>query len=289
MSLGEGGGAVERHPWDPAQDPPDQAPWTPAHADAPLADANGGRQPPRNRWRRYGASAIAGLAKIKILLLFGSVLVSLVAYGLAFGWRFGALFLLILAIHETGHTLAIRARGLPASLPIFIPFLGALINLRRQPRDAGEEAFIAAAGPLFGLAASYALFLLGSTLRAPVLVVAAGFGMLLHVFNLLPVTPLDGGRMVAFLRWRAWIPGFVLLLVLLFYNPVTHTLSLGDPLALVILAFIVFNAASQARHRPPAGYDAIARHAKWGYAALWLTLLLLAGGGYVLVPRPGLA
>ena len=244
--------------------------------------------PPRRNWRRHAASIIAGLAKIKILLLFGSVLISLIAYGLAFGWRFGALFLLILAIHESGHTVAIRSRGLPASLPIFIPFLGALINLRRQPRDAGEEAFIAAAGPLFGLGASYALFVLGSWFKVPVLVVAAGFGMLLHVFNLLPVTPLDGGRMVAFLRWKAWIPGFLLLLVLLFYNPATHTLSLGDPLALVILAFIAFNAAGEARRRPPASYDAIPSGAKWAYGAAWLVLLLLAGGGYILIPRPGL-
>ncbi len=243
---------------------------------------------PRRGWRRYWAPIVAALAKIKILLLFGSVLLSLLAYGLAFGWRFGALFLLILAVHETGHTLAIRRRGLPASLPIFIPFLGALINLRRRPCDAGEEAYIAAAGPLFGLGASYALLLGGMFFHVPVLMVAAGFGMLLHIFNLLPVTPLDGGRMVAFLRWRAWIPGFALLLLLLFYNPASHSIYLGDPLALVILAFIVFNAAGEARRRPRAGYDAIPAVAKWTYSAVWLILLLLASGGYVLAPRPGL-
>ncbi len=281
---------MDRFPREPDSATQD-APWDPSASWDPTWEVQ--TQPPPQRpqlrgWRRYWASIVAGLAKIKLLLLFGSVLLSLLAYGVAFGWALGACFLIILAVHETGHTIAIRQRGLPASLPVFIPFLGALINLRRQPRDAGEEAYIAAAGPLFGLGASYAMLFLGLMFHVPVLVVAAGFGMLLHIFNLLPVTPLDGGRMVAFLRWKAWIPGFLLLLVLLFYNPQTHTLYLGDPFGLLILAFIIFNAASEARRRPPAAYDAIAPSSKWSYGALWLFLLLLAGGGYVLTPRPGL-
>jgi len=261
----------------PGTPPPTNGPWvTPPRSG-----------PGRGRWR-FGASILAALAKIKVLLVAGSVLLSLAAYGLAFGWRFGALFLLILAVHETGHSLAIRRRGLPASLPVFIPFLGALINLRRRPSDAGEEAYIAAAGPLFGLAASYALLFLGAILHAPVLTAAAGFGMLIHIFNLLPVTPLDGGRTVAFLRWWAWIPGFCALVVVLFYSPSAHRFAISDPLAPLILAFIVWNAAAEARRRPPSGYDAIGARAKWLYAGVWLGLLLLAGAGYVLVPRPGL-
>ena len=246
------------------------------------------RAPRRRPWVRYGAAAIAGLAKIKILLVAGTALLSLLAYGLAFGWKFGALFLLILAVHETGHSLAIRRRGLPASLPLFIPFLGALISLRRRPSNAAEEAYIAAAGPLFGLGASYALLGAGVVLRVPVLAVAAGFGMFLHIFNLLPVTPLDGGRTVAFLRWKAWIPGLAALLLVLFYNPGTHRFAVSDPLAPLIVAFIVFNVAAEMRHRPPAAYDAIGPRAKWLYGGVWLGLLLLAGGGYILAPRVGL-
>ncbi len=277
---------------------PEPPPWLRPDGDAPVGPAPvppqtvppggarlAGRAARQRPWARYSAAAVAGLAKIKVLLVAASALVSLLAYGLAFGWRFGALFLLILAVHETGHSIAIRLRGLPASLPIFIPFLGALINLRRQPRDAAEEAFIAAAGPAFGLAAAWLLLWLGMQLRAPVFTVAASFGMLVHVFNLLPVTPLDGGRTVAFLRWKAWIPGFIALLVLLFYDPHSHRLVLGDPFAPIILAFIVANIAAEARRRPPAAYDAIPARAKALYAAVWLGLLALAAGGYMLGPR----
>ena len=259
-------------------------PWPPAPAPGPHRSGVGRR---RGRWG-YLASAAAALAKFKVLLVAGSALLSLLAYGWAFGWRFGALFLFILAVHETGHSLAIRRRGLPASLPVFVPFLGALINLRRQPRDAAEEAYIAAAGPLFGLAASYALLIGGWVLHAPVLGVAAGFGMFIHIFNLLPVTPLDGGRTVAFLRWKAWLPGFAALVVVLFYNPSIHRFAVSDPLAAIILAFIVWNIAAEARRRPPAAYDAIGARAKWLYAGTWLCLLLAAGAGYMLTPGPGL-
>ncbi len=262
--------------------------WPGLYGPPPPWGGEGPRPRRRTWWLRYGAPVVAALAKLKILLVAGSVLLSLVAYGLAFGWRFGALFLLILAVHESGHTLALRRRGLPASLPYFIPFLGALITLRRRPRDAAEEAYVAAAGPLFGLAASYALLLLGFLLHTPVLLVAAGFGMLLHIFNLLPITPLDGGRTVAFLRWWAWIPGFCALVVVLFYNPGTHSLAITDPFAPLILAFVVWSAAMEARRRPPLAYAAIGLRAKVAYTGLWLGLLVLAGAGYMLAPRPGL-
>ena len=285
------GGPQARVPaWQSPAWPPEVGPDVPQGG--PIIDhvPGGAGGPPRRRSRfaRAAASVVAALAKVKVLIIAASVLVSLAAYGLAFGWRFGALFLLILAVHETGHTVAIRRRGLPASLPVFIPFLGALINLRRQPRDAAEEAYIAAAGPLFGLGASYVLLVIGLVSRVPVFAVAAGFGMLIHVFNLLPVTPLDGGRTVAFLRWKAWIPGFLALLMLLFYDPRAHRFALTDPLAPIILAFIIYNVALEARRRPPAAYDAIGARAKWAYSAVWLCLLGLAGAGYVLAPRPGL-
>ena len=87
----------------------------------------------------------------KVLLSGGSMLLSLVIYGQLFGWRYAAGFILLLFIHEMGHFLAAKQRGLEVGLPTFIPFVGAWINLKEQPRDVETEAYVGFAGPLLGL------------------------------------------------------------------------------------------------------------------------------------------
>lgn len=228
---------------------------------------------PRRPWLRWALSAAALLYKLKFLLVAASILLSLLVYGLAFGWAFGLGLVVLLGLHELGHALAIRRRGLAATLPIFIPFLGAVIGLRQTPRDAAEEAYIAVAGPLFGVGASYLAWYAFARLHLPILAVIAATGMLIHIFNLLPIVPLDGGRTVAFLRWKAWGPGLVALVLVLFYNPLQHSFRMPDLFTIIILAFILSQFAGRLRAGTPAGYDAIPARAKWTYGLLWLGLL----------------
>ena len=63
--------------------------------------------------------------KLKLLTTSGSMLVSIAAYSLIWGWRFAAGFVLLLLVHELGHVFQLRREGIPASAPMFIPFLGA--------------------------------------------------------------------------------------------------------------------------------------------------------------------
>ena len=239
--------------------------------------------PKRRGWRRWLSSAFAALLKAKSLLLFGSLLVTMLAYGLSFGWAFGVGLVALIAIHEFGHIIAIRQRGMSASLPVFIPFMGAVIGLHQNPRDAAEEAFIGLAGPVFGLAAAFFCWWLASKTHAPVLLAIASFGMMMHIFNLIPVVPLDGGRAVAFLRWKAWGPGLIGLAVLLFYNPLRHSLVV-DPFTIVILIFILYNFRSRLANPPSPTYEAIAPAAKWRYGLAWLTLMGLSIYGYLSIP-----
>ena len=62
-----------------------------------------------------------------ILLSGGTMLLSLAVYAVIFGWRYAAGIIVLLFVHEMGHYIAARQRGLPVGLPTFIPFLGALI------------------------------------------------------------------------------------------------------------------------------------------------------------------
>jgi hypothetical protein len=62
-----------------------------------------------------------------------SMLISIVVYSMLFGLMFSTGFVALILIHELGHVFAMKYYRLRASPPIFIPFLGAVINLRDRP------------------------------------------------------------------------------------------------------------------------------------------------------------
>jgi len=170
-----------------------------------------------------GAGLIAVLSKaaiiVKLLIPIGSALLSIGAYALLFGgWQVGVVIVVLLFIHEMGHFFIIRAKGLPANLPVFIPLVGAYVALRRMPQDARDEAEIAIAGPVAGAiagAVSYALFLESGQ---HLFLLLAYFSFLINLLNLIPVSPLDGGRIVgAISRW-IWPLSLVLVTVAFFYT-----------------------------------------------------------------------
>ena len=147
----------------------------------------------------------------------GSMLLSIFVYAWMFsgtrGWDFGLQFatgfVLLILIHELGHSLAMRYFGLSASPPIFIPFLGAVINLRQMPRNALEEAIVGIGGPVTGTLAAGITYLLYLQTGSELLLRLAEFGFLLNLFNMIPVPPLDGGRVTAAVSPWVWIPGLL--------------------------------------------------------------------------------
>src|SRR5216684_7603275 len=60
----------------------------------------------------------------------GTMLISIWAYALFFGWRFAVGFVLLMFVHECGHLIVAKKFGLPVSAPVFIPFMGAFILLK---------------------------------------------------------------------------------------------------------------------------------------------------------------
>jgi Zn-dependent protease len=102
--------------------------------------------------------------------------------------------------------------GLPVSAPVFIPFMGAFILLKDQPRNAWMEACVGIGGPLLGSLGALACNSLGEIFNIPFLIVLASVGYFLNLFNLMPVGFLDGGRIVTALSRWLWLPGFAMLL-----------------------------------------------------------------------------
>lgn len=148
-----------------------------------------------------------------------SMLVSLVLYASIWGWRYAAGFIALLFIHETGHLIAAKQRGLAVSAPAFIPFMGAFITMRDTPHDVETEAHVAICGPLVGSVAAFAFYFAGQWSDNRLLLAIAYSGFVLNLFNLLPIPPLDGGRVVGILGPRMWLLGVPFLIALFLYRP----------------------------------------------------------------------
>lgn len=145
--------------------------------------------------------------------------VSLAVYAGLWGWRFAAGFIGLLFVHEMGHFLAARQRGLPVGAPTFIPFVGAWIELKDRPMDVETEAYVASAGPLLGTIGAVAIYFWGRAEGSDLLLAVAYAGFFLNFFNLIPLSPLDGGRMTAILTPRVWFIGAPLMVVLMIWRP----------------------------------------------------------------------
>src|SRR5919206_949536 len=154
--------SMERElPWLPPAPP---GPPVPA-ADAPVG---GPFEPARKPLlkRLLGALAVIGAAlakfagtlkagllllpKLKILTTSGSMLVSVAAYSLIWGWRFAVGVVLLLFLHEMGHVIQLRREGIAASAPVFVPFMGALVWAKSLGDNALAEARVGLAGPVLG-------------------------------------------------------------------------------------------------------------------------------------------
>jgi Zn-dependent protease len=175
------------------------------------------------------AVAAAALGKYGLILLklgkFGPTIVSMAltigVMALRFGWAFGAGIVALIAVHESGHLIFARREGVKAGLPIFLGPLGAVIGLKQPLKDARQEAVIAIGGPVVGTIGAIAALVLSQAAGAgtslhDLLLALAYVGFLLNLFNLIPFSPLDGGRVAGALSpWTNVVGlGIVLLLIL---------------------------------------------------------------------------
>ena len=187
-------------------------------------------QPRGTDWRELGRKIWAPFAAIgAIVAKFGVAILKykfLLGLFISFGaylWFGGIWFAVgligLIFIHEMGHWLEAKRQGLPVSAPLFIPFLGASIFLKEHPENAWREFQLAIAGPLLGSAGAAVVFAIAEAEDSNKLRAIAFLGFFINLFNLLPIVPLDGGRIVTAIHPALWILGLVGLLALVIYRP----------------------------------------------------------------------
>jgi Zn-dependent protease len=229
---------------------------------------------------KFGAAILAGLKYAFAFFKFGSVfsiVISLAIYAAAFGWQFAIGIIFLLFLHEMGHVIVLKSKGVPASAPIFIPLMGAFVAMKGMPRNAKDEAEIAIAGPLLGTVAALLClvpYLAGS--QSGLWPVLAYFGFFINLFNLIPVSPLDGGRIVGAISRLAWIAGLVLLVGLLFLRFNLFLLLIVALSAMTVYNQFRHSAQLQSYYQVPLSTKIFISVAYFGLAAFLAAMMFYA-------------
>lgn len=277
----------------------EQATASAPHDDTVIPPVDRQNPPPakRGRWKAFtGAAILLGLALLKFKGFFflvgakakpllvnpfegfsaaqfamtgGSMLVSIAVYAREMGFGFAIGFVVVLVIHELGHAVMIRAKGLRAGAMVFIPFVGGAVTLKRQPRSAFVDAQIALAGPIAGTLASLLSYEIYRLTDNRLYFSIAITGFLINLFNLTPIGPLDGGRIAAAITKWMWVLGGLILLGMTWWQP--------NPL-MILLAVVsviqVYRAVAEERRRR--FYD-VSVAQRGTIAAIYFSLLALLG------------
>ena len=193
----------------PLQIAPAPIPVPPGAAEPQAAPARRAREPggrvgllallAKRGGKLAGALGKLGSGAVKALKAtnLGWAAASAATYSVLFSWKFGLALMLQLLVHEYGHVHAMRRTGMRVRGMYFIPLLGAMAVTEDQFTSRRQQAYVALNGPLWGAAFTLlpgALWLLtGSHTFAAI----TAWWALINLFNLLPITPLDGGRVLS--------------------------------------------------------------------------------------------
>jgi Zn-dependent protease len=210
------------------------------------------------------------LLKLKVVTTGASMLVSIAAYAWIWGLPFAIGFVVLIFVHELGHVLELRRQGVPASAPLFIPFLGAVIGMKELPDDAWKEARVALAGPILGSVGAAVCWVIGESTGSELLLALAFTGFFLNLFNLIPIVPLDGGRAAGALHPALWFVGLLMMVGLVIVRP--------NPLLVVIVVLGGLDLWSRWRARGDAGdYYRLSVGQRVSVAVVYLGLVAALG------------
>jgi Zn-dependent protease len=203
----------------------------------------------------------------KVLLTGGTMLISVVAYAFcsAGGMRWASVAIFV---HEMGHLPAARQHGLAVGAPTFIPFVGAWIQLKDQPHDVETEAYIGMAGPVLGTLGALACYFLARSQDSALLLALSYAGFFINLFNLIPLSPFDGGRITAIISPRMWLVGVPILAALFFYRPSPMLILIAVLAAPQVMKALKYDAAAPEN----VAYYGVKLETKVIYAAFYIGL-----------------
>ncbi len=137
------------------------------------------------------AKFFLSMLKLPFLLSFASFAA---LYWALYGPRFGIGLALLVLVHEAGHFIEVRRRGLAADLPMFLPGFGAYVRWTAAGVTPEARALVSLAGPLAGAAGAAFCAWMWLQTQERLWLALASFSAFINLMNLIPVWRLDGGQ-----------------------------------------------------------------------------------------------
>ena len=220
--------------------------------------------------RGLAVNPFEGFGATQFAVAGASMVLSIAAYATKAPLPLVIGFVVIILIHEIGHAVVIRAKGLRAGLMVFIPFIGGAVTLKDQPRSAYDDALIGLAGPIAGTFASLVVLQVYKWTDLPLYLAIAAAGFAVNLLNLLPIGMLDGGRISAAVTKWMWVFGGGALIYKVFRQP--------NPLMLLVLVLVAFQVyASIAREKDDRSFYDVTISQRAAIAVVYFFLVVFLG------------
>ena len=129
-------------------------------------------------------------------VLLGSIALFLAIGATSWSWEITLWLIPVLFIHEAGHWVAMRIFKYRTLRMFFIPLFGAAVTGQHWNVPGWKKALVSLAGPLPGIFLGAVLAIAALIVQKPWLNHVAVIFLLLNGLNLLPILPLDGGRVL---------------------------------------------------------------------------------------------
>ncbi|CBL46316.1 Hypothetical protein HDN1F_27330 [gamma proteobacterium HdN1] len=188
--------------------------------------------------------------RVQALLLLVTLVVSWVGWGALFDWGTALILIVVILVHELGHALVMRCFGYRDVNMFFVPFLGALVTGRGTAISTFKQTLILLAGPVPGIILGLALLATGLQTPLPLDLTVRKIGelfVIINAFNLLPVPPLDGGKIIEMALFSRWPKSRFAFNALALVLSLLAALWLKQPLLFVLAFFMFYSVRTQWR------------------------------------------
>lgn len=151
----------------------------------------------------------------RMVTLMVMLIVTLLSFAYIFTWELAVMLLVIICVHEAGHIWAMRRLGVGKGEIYFIPipFIGAITITDKLGGDF-ERSYVSIMGPVWGLFLGLLAVFVYCISKNPIWGAFARLSCLINLYNLMPIYPLDGGRIMRCIKSPSVIAGFLVVGVL---------------------------------------------------------------------------
>lgn len=135
--------------------------------------------------------------KRKIIYSIVSMVLEVIIWGLIYSWTIAPLLVVVILIHELGHLAAMAGFGYKNKNIIFAPPLGAVAIGTKDNAPVWQKFIVYLSGPLPGIIIGFTLLhfninIISGEISEEIIAML----LIINYFNLLPISPLDGGNIV---------------------------------------------------------------------------------------------